>query len=214
VSGLICALVEGLPQRRGDPRGDFGPFGVPRSGSQTRNSAFGGPLRGSDRSFPPQGGTPNESVRNEANFQAETGAGADGRGRRQSRRWDRRYKQSQLADTNRDGRRPAKARAEPAPGPSAPNEPNWPDLGRKERCPAQTASAADPGDERVKQSQFPARAGMGEDRQGRPDPPRWGQNVRNKANPRQSDKKSKYLAEKELWHKWHTTGLDKTKPIA
>jgi hypothetical protein len=36
------------------------PFGVPRSGSQTHNSAFEGPLRGLDWSFPSEGGTPNE----------------------------------------------------------------------------------------------------------------------------------------------------------
>ena len=47
-----------------------------------------------------------------------------------------RTKQSQLADTDRDGRRPVTASAGPSLGPIAPNKPNLPRSGRKRRCPA------------------------------------------------------------------------------
>jgi hypothetical protein len=112
VSGPACVLVEDPPQRHYRPGGDPGPFGVPR-------------LRGSDRSFPPQGGTPNEGVRNEANSPRATGADVDRRGRRRSRRWARLYKRSQFADTGRDRHGPEKALVEPSFGPTAPNEPNF-----------------------------------------------------------------------------------------
>ena len=87
--------------------------------------------------------------------------------RRRSCRWDRRYKQSQFADTDRDGRGPAKAPPEPSLGAIAPNEPNLPRTGRKRHCPATAASTAGPGGNRAKHSQSPARAGMGWARTGK-----------------------------------------------
>jgi hypothetical protein len=123
VSGSARILVEDLPRRRRDPVGDPGPFGVP-------------PLGGKNQSDPRKRGTPNECVRNKASFQPATGAGTKGRRRRRNRRWDRLYKQSQLAGTDRDGHGPAKASTEPPLGPVAPNEPNLPPIGRKRRCPA------------------------------------------------------------------------------
>ncbi len=48
-------------------------------------------------------------------------------------RWDRLYKQSQLADTDGGGRGPEKSPAEPSLGLIAPNKPNLPWIGRK-RC--------------------------------------------------------------------------------
>ena len=55
MSGSARILVEDLPQRREDPSGDLGLFGVP-------------PWGGKDQSDPRKRGTPNDSVRNEANF--------------------------------------------------------------------------------------------------------------------------------------------------
>ena len=183
VSGPVCALVEDWPQRNSDPRGDLGLFRVPPSG-------------GKDQSDPRKRGTPNEGVRNEANFPIRTemgrakapaeaslglivsnepnllratGADVDGRGRRRSGRWARLYKRSQLAGTDKDRHGPEKALVEPSLGPIAPNEPN-----------------------------LPPPAG---ERHWRPKPrtlPPPGTDAPNKANSRQSEDASKYLAGKEL----------------
>jgi hypothetical protein len=96
-------LVEDLPQRHRGHRGDPGPFGVPRDGQSPDDWLLSNADReigvpGKDQSDPRKRGTPNEGVRNKANLQATTGAGADGRGRQRNRRWDRLYKQTQSTD--------------------------------------------------------------------------------------------------------------------
>ena len=53
--GSESVLIEDVPQRRGYPGGDLGPFGVP-------------PWGGKDRSDPRKRGTPNGGVRNKANL--------------------------------------------------------------------------------------------------------------------------------------------------
>ena len=82
-------------------------------------------------------------------------AGADGRGRRWSGRWDRPYKRTQFGHTDKDRRGPAKTPTEPSLGPIAPNKPNLPRAGRKETPAAKTTSPAVAGDKRAKRSQFP-----------------------------------------------------------
>ena len=151
MSGPARVLVEDLPRRRRDPGGDLGPFGVP-------------PWGGKDQSDPRKRGTANECVRNKANLPAATGAGANGRGRRRSRRWDRRYKQSQFADMDRDGRGPAKAPAEPSLGAIAQTNPI---------CPAPAGKALPGGPQALptlgasasNKANFHGQAGMGEGRQ-------------------------------------------------
>ena len=119
-------------------------------------------------------------MRNKANFQTATRAGRDGR----SWRWDQWYKRSQFADTDRDGRGPAKSPREPSLGSITPNEPNWPAptgkgagrrsrthgrrwgqarqtkpiprVGKDGRWPARSPLPAPLGPKRAKQSQFPA----------------------------------------------------------
>jgi hypothetical protein len=132
---------------------------------------------------PRKRGTPNESVRNKANFQAVAEADADGRGRWRSRRWDGLYKRTQFAlhrhrkSSERRGRthhrlwgqsrqtkpissvsRSWQGTAElPTPlppGQSVPNEPNLPRADRKARI----GNAATAENECAKQSQFLPRA--------------------------------------------------------
>ncbi len=93
-----------------------------------------------------------------------------------------RTKQSQLADTDRDGRRPVTASAGPSLGPIAPNKPNLPRSGRKRRCPAGPEALPTVGAIAPNKANF-ARAGTRERGQTRsPMPLPLGQRVRNKAN--------------------------------
>ena len=111
MSGSARILVEDLPQRRGDTRGDLGPFGVPR-------------LRGSDWSFPPQGGTPNEGVRNEANLPARTEMGAGGRRCPRRRRWGSLRQTNPISPSQPEKTLAAKATSTTDPRSSAPNKAN------------------------------------------------------------------------------------------
>jgi len=106
-------------------RGDLGPFGAP-------------PWGGKDPSDPRKRGTPNECVRNKANPPRATGADANARGRRGSRRWDRWYKQSQFAAAG--GNREKQSQFPPC-------GPLWSRAG-------EAAHAATAGPKRAEQSQF------------------------------------------------------------
>ena len=81
--------------------------------------------------------------------------GTDGRGRRRSHDWDRWYKQTQFADTDRERRGPAKSPVETSLRPTAPNKPNLPPTGRKGAARSGRRYRR-PWGKHVKRSQFPA----------------------------------------------------------
>jgi hypothetical protein len=193
---------------------------------------------GKDPSDPRKRGTPNEGVRNEANFQTATGAGGNRRDRRRSRRWARLYKQTQFAGMDRGGRGTAKSPVELSLGCIAPNEPNLPRIGRKRRCPARPGALPTLGAiASNKANSRPGKDGRRPARSPRPLP--LGQNVRNEPNLPRTDRKAgagraatagnkrakqtqflpsdmegKYFTGKELWQIGPARGLGKTKPIA
>ena len=112
MSGLACAFAKDLPRRRGDPRGNVRPFGVP-------------PWGGKDRSDPRKRGTPNEGVRNEANLPWRAAMTAGRQRRPGPCGWAEGRQTKPIPRSDRSGRRRARSPVEPSLGPPVRTNPIW-----------------------------------------------------------------------------------------
>ena len=170
MSGSVCALVEDLP----------GGEEIPEAIVDRSEYRLGAGKTGLSRA--------------NAVLPAATGADADGRGRRWSRRWDRPYKRTQFGDADRDGRRPRSACGGAARADCA-NEPNCPASAGKRR--RQPRSQARPSlGTSAKRSQFPM-GGHPWARAGEAAPAAIaGPNVRNKPNSARAKRRASALWKK------------------